>query len=80
MGKWADQEIIKDNCTVYKQLYAKDSIQQTILDGFQFSAINEDEANWMERPFKEQDEVFNKVRNMYGDKVPSPDDYARSCF
>ena len=50
-----------------------------MLDGLYFQALQGEDASWLERPFQE-DEMTGVVRNMNGDKSPSPDGFPMSFF
>ncbi len=50
-----------------------------MLDGLDFSSISAEEATWLERPFEEE-EIFNVVHNMKGDKSPGPDGFPMAFY
>jgi len=47
--------------------------------GISFSSIDADECLWLERGFEEQ-EVWEVVREMNGDKAPGPDGFSMAFF
>ena len=49
------------------------------MDGLAFSSISAEEANWVERPFEEE-EIFNVVSHMNGDKAPGLDSFPMAFF
>jgi hypothetical protein len=63
----------------YKTLYTEDVGRRPLLDGLHFSSISSDEACWLEKPFEEE-EIFQAVSNMNGDKAPGPDGFPMSFF
>lgn len=75
-----DQAAIKEEITgFYQQLYKEDGEFRPLLDGLAFSSISAEEANWVERPFEEE-EIFNVVSHMNGDKAPGPDGFPMAFF
>jgi len=48
------------------------------VDGLSFLFIDVDESIWLEREFEE--EVWDVVKVMNGDKAPSPDDFTMAFF
>uniref|UniRef100_A0A2N9EX59 Reverse transcriptase domain-containing protein n=1 Tax=Fagus sylvatica TaxID=28930 RepID=A0A2N9EX59_FAGSY len=63
----------------YKNLYSEDVGRRPLLDGLHFSSISSDEAGWLERPFEEE-EIFQAVSKINGDKAPGPDGFPMSFF
>ena len=63
----------------YTNLYSEDVGRRPLLDGLYFSLISSDEAGWLERPFEEE-ENFQVVSKMNGDKAPGPDGFPMSFF
>jgi exonuclease III len=63
----------------YTNLYSEDVGRRPLLDGLHFSSISSDEAGWLERPFEEE-EIFQAVSKMNGDKAPGPDGFPMSFF
>jgi hypothetical protein len=48
------QDDIRDHIAqFYEQLYREDGYRRPYLDGIQFSAISDEDALWLERPFEE---------------------------
>jgi hypothetical protein len=75
-----DQAAIKEEITgFYQQLYKEDGDFRPLLDGLAFSSIFAEEANWVERPFEEE-EIFNVVSHMNGDKALGPDGFPMAFF
>jgi hypothetical protein len=50
-----------------------------LLDGIQFSALSEEDAMWLERPFDEN-EIIDVVKGFNGDKAPGPDGFSLAFF
>ena len=75
-----DQDAIKDHISCfYKNLYIEETIRRPILDDLHFDSISSEEAVWLERPF-ENDEIFNVVSNMNGDKSLGPDGFSMTFY
>jgi len=49
------------------------------VDGLSSSSIDMEKGIWSEREFEEQ-EVWEVVRNLNGDKVPRPDGFTMAFF
>ena len=74
------QDAIKNHiCSFYRNLYMEEFHCRPMLDGLYFQALQGEDASWLERPFQE-DEMTGVVRNMNGDKSPSPDGFPMSFF
>lgn len=70
--------MIKDIITHYfKKLFTKTTLWHPILDGLEFPCLDSVEANWLERPFQEE-EVLQALLSIDGDKAPCPNDFY--CF
>uniref|UniRef100_A0A2N9F873 Reverse transcriptase zinc-binding domain-containing protein n=1 Tax=Fagus sylvatica TaxID=28930 RepID=A0A2N9F873_FAGSY len=70
----------------FQHLYTEDTNYRPLLDGLPFSSISlafssisTEEAKWLERSFEEE-EVFNVVSNMSGDKALGPDGFPMTFF
>ena len=50
-----------------------------ILDDVEFSSISMEDANWLDRPFKEE-EVLGVINDFNGDKAPDPVDFSMAFF
>ena len=50
-----------------------------MLDGLDFSSISVEDATRLERPFEEE-EIFNVVSNMKGDKSPGPNGFSMAFY
>ena len=50
-----------------------------ILDDVDFSSISVEDANWLDRPFEEE-EVFAVIHDCNGDKAPSSDGFSMAFF
>jgi hypothetical protein len=71
---------IKDHIVNYYDiLYTEQSSWWPRVDGISFSSIDADEYLWLERVFEEQ-EVWEVVREMNGDKAPGPDSFSMAFF
>ena len=49
------------------------------MDNQVFSSIDEEEKNWLERDFEEE-EVWEVVERMEGDKAPGPNGFTMAFF
>jgi len=49
------------------------------VDGLSSSSIDMEKGIWLEREFEEQ-EVWEVVRNLNGDKAPRPDGFTMAFF
>ncbi|XP_075658607.1 uncharacterized protein LOC142628380 [Castanea sativa] len=75
-----DQGIIEGSISLfYRQLYSENEVHRPLLDEVVFSSISREEANWLDRPFIE-DEVFRVVQDFNGDKAPGPDGFTMAFF
>ena len=63
----------------FQHLYTEDTNYKPLLDGLPLSSISTEEAKWLERSFEEE-EVFNVVSNMSGDKALGPDGFPITFF
>ena len=63
----------------YRQLYLEDVAHRLILDDVEFSSISMEDANWLDRPFKEE-EVLGVINDFNGDKAPDPVDFSMAFF
>ena len=63
----------------YSRLFADDNVRSPLLDGLEFSSIDEEDNNVLEQPFTEE-EVLGVVKNMAGDKAPGLDGYSMAFF
>lgn len=50
-----------------------------LLEGLEFDKILDVEKSWVERPFSEE-EAFNTIKSMKGDKAPDPDGFSIMFF
>jgi len=63
----------------YNKLYTEQSTWRPRVDGLSFSSINAEEGTWLEREFEEQ-EVWEVVQNLNGDKASGPDGFTMAFF
>ena len=63
----------------YKTLYQESEEWRPFVEGLEFDQIGELERGWLEKRF-EKDEILLVVRNMEGDKTPSPDGFSMAFF
>ena len=63
----------------YKTLYQEFEEWRPFMEGLEFDQIGESERGWLERRF-EKDEILSVVRDMEGDKAPSPDGFSIAFF
>jgi hypothetical protein len=72
-------EIKEHIVTYYDKLYTEQSTWRPRVDGLSFSSIDAEERLWLERDFEEQ-EVWDVVRDLNGDKAPGPDGFTMAFF
>ena len=76
----SDQDAIKEQILrFYQKLYTEDTNCRPMLDGLDFLSISAEEATWLERLFEEE-EIFNVVLLMNGDKSPRPDGFPMASY
>lgn len=63
----------------YEQLNLEDGYCRPQLDGIHFYAISREEAEWLERPFDEE-EIFTVVQGFNGDKALGPNGFSLAFF
>ena len=63
----------------YKNLFSEIGDRRPTLDGLTLSAIDREEADFLDKVFTE-DEVFEAVKNMNGDKASGPDRFSLAFF
>ena len=75
-----NQDDIRDHiASFYEHLYTKNDYSRPLLDGIQFSALSEEDAMWLERPFDEN-EIIDVVKGFNGDKASGPDGFSLAFF
>jgi hypothetical protein len=75
-----NQDEIRDHiASFYEHLYTENDYSRPLLDGIQFSALSEEDAMWLERPFDEN-EIVDVVKGFNGDKAPGPDGFSLAFF
>uniref|UniRef100_A0A2N9HXJ9 Reverse transcriptase domain-containing protein n=1 Tax=Fagus sylvatica TaxID=28930 RepID=A0A2N9HXJ9_FAGSY len=72
-------EIGEELVSFYKGLFSDDEVRRPLLDGLEFSSIEETDRIILDRQFTE-DEVWGVVRNMSGEKAPGPDGFSLVFF
>jgi hypothetical protein len=76
----SDQSVIRDHSVqFYNRLFTERFSWCPRLDGLLLDSIVGEEANWLERPF-EDDEVFEVVKVLNVDKALGPDDFTMGFF
>ena len=73
------EEIGASLVSFYNCLFADDNMRCPLLDGLEFSSIDEEDNIMLEHPFTEE-EVLRVVKDMAGDKAPGPDGYSMAFF
>jgi hypothetical protein len=63
----------------YNKLYFEQCSWRPRVDGVSFLSIDADEIIWLEREF-EDEEVWDVVRHMNGDKAPGPNGFTMAFF
>ena len=75
-----NQNDIKDHiASFYEHLCTENDYSRPLLDGLQFSAISDEDAIWLERPFDEN-EIVDVVKGFKGDKAPGLDGFSLAFF
>jgi hypothetical protein len=72
-------EINEHIVNYYDKMYTEQSMWLPRVDGLSFSSIDVEERIWLERDFEEQ-EVWEVVRDLNGDKAPGPDGFTMAFF
>ena len=72
--KMADQVV-----QFYKNLYKETEEWRPFVEGLEFDQIEGLERDWLDRRF-EQEEVLQAVKELEGDKTPSPDGFSLAFF
>jgi hypothetical protein len=76
----SNQDEIRDHIAFfYENLYMETGYSRPMLDGMQFSAISGEDAEWLERPFDEE-EIAGVVQGFNGDKALGPDGFSLAFF
>ena len=76
----SDQDVIKAQIIgFYQHLFTEDTDCRPLQDGLACNSISTEEATWLERSFEEED-IFNVVCNMNGDKSPGPKSFPTEFF
>ncbi len=65
--------------TYYSQLFSDDKVRRPLLDGLDFSSIDEADSTILEAPFTEE-EVSGVVQGMAGDKALGPNGFSLAFF
>jgi hypothetical protein len=63
----------------YNKLYFEQCSWRPRVDGLSFLSIDADESIWLEREF-EENEMWDVVRDLNGDKAPRPDGFTMAFF
>ena len=63
----------------YQGLYKETEVWRPTMDGLDFACIEEEERLSLEKEFSKE-EVIQVLREMEGDKAPSPDDFTMAFF
>ena len=75
-----DQGIIQAHIVdFYQSLYEDSGAYRPLLDGLDFTPLEDADAVWLERQFDE-DEIFEVIKGFNGDKAPGPDGFSLSFF
>jgi hypothetical protein len=76
----SNKKVINNTITqYYKNLFTETTLWRPKLDGLEFPSLDAGEANWLERPFQEE-EVHQPFLNMDGDKAPGLDGFTVAFF
>ena len=74
-----EAEVAAQVVQFYKSLYQEFEEWRNFVEGLEFDQIGEVERGWLERSF-EKDEILLVVKDMEGDKAPSPDGFSMAFF
>ena len=74
-----EAEVAAQVVQFYKTLYQESEEWRPFVEGLEFDQIGELERGWLERSF-EKDEILSVVKDMEGDKAPSPDSFSMVFF
>jgi hypothetical protein len=72
-------EIKKHILHFYNKLYSEQCTWRPRVDGLSFQSIDANESTWLKMEFEEQ-EVWEVVRGLNGDKVLGPDGFTMAFF
>ena len=72
-------EIGEGLVSFYQGLFSDDVVRKPLLDGLDFSSIDETDRDILDRHFTE-DEVWGVVWHMSGEKAPVPDGFSLAFF
>ena len=76
----SDQDEIGEGLvSFYSELFSDDEVRRPLLDGLSFSSIDEEDSLVLDRSFTEE-EVWEVVKVMAGDKAPGPDGFSMAFF
>ena len=69
------------NCITqfFMNLYSKQQVDRPFPDVLIFPMISGDNAEWLEKPFKEA-EIFDVIQNFNGDKSLGPNGFFQACW
>ena len=71
---------IRDNVvSFYEDLYQEKESWRPLMDGLDFHSIGAAESSHLERKF-DREEVFQVLKDLQGDKAPSPDGFSMAFF
>ena len=75
----AESEMANQAIQFYKNLYKESEEWRPFVEGLEFDQIEGLERDWLERRF-EQEEVLRVVKELKGDKAPSPDSFSLTFY
>ena len=74
-----ESEVINQVVQFYKTLYKEAKGWRPFVEGLEFDRIGDVERVWLERKF-EKEEILQVVRDLEGDKAPSPDGFTMAFY
>ncbi|CAL8157492.1 unnamed protein product [Prunus armeniaca] len=75
----SEGEIELEIINIFKNLYSSNAEARWCLEGLNWNAISAEEAEWLERPFEEE-EIKRAVFDCGTDKLPRPDGFSMLLF
>ena len=74
-----ESEVSNQVVQFYKTLYKETESWRPFVEGLEFDCIGDMERVWLERKF-EREEIFQVVRDLEGNKAPSPDGFTMAFY
>ena len=74
-----ESEVAAHVVQFYKTLYQEPKGWGPFVEGLEFDSLGDMERVWLERKF-EREEIFQVVRDLEGNKAPSPDGFTMAFY